>query len=121
MFGLLSNMITPIAGLAWSYIEGKTAVQKAKAQTQMKVATGEIDWDLEAIKATNNSWKDEWITLLFSVPLILAFCGDWGNEIVQAGFIALESMPSWYQYSLGGIVSASIGFRGVSKAFGGKK
>jgi len=30
-------------------------------------------------------------------------------------------MPAWYQYSLGGIVSASIGMRGVSKYFGGKK
>ena len=53
--------------------------------------------------------------------LFLAFCGDWGNEIVQAGFTALEAMPTWYQYSLGGIVSASIGMRSVSKFFTGKK
>ena len=52
------------------------------------------------------------------IPLILAFCGDWGNQIVQAGFTALEVMPTWYQYSLGGIVSASIGMRSVSKFFG---
>jgi len=26
-------------------------------------------------------------------------------------------MPTWYQYSLGGIVSASIGMRSVSKFF----
>jgi hypothetical protein len=90
-------------------------------ETKMKIATGELDWDLAAMKATENSWKDEWITLLFSIPLILAFCGDWGNQIVQAGFAALADMPGWYQYSLGGIVSASIGMRGVSKYFGGKK
>jgi len=29
-------------------------------------------------------------------------------------------MPTWYQYSLGGIVSASIGMRSVSKFFGKK-
>jgi hypothetical protein len=57
---------------------------------------------------------------LFSVPLILAFCGDWGNQIVSAGFVALESMPQWYQLALGGIVSASIGMRSVSKFFGKK-
>ena len=91
------------------------------ANDKMKIATGELDWDLAAMKATENSWKDEWITLLFSIPLILAFCGDWGNQIVQAGFAALSDMPGWYQYSLGGIVSASIGMRGVSKYFGGKK
>jgi len=115
------GIINSVAGLAASVIDGKTAVKKAEAQTKMKIATGELDWDVEAMKATQNSWKDEWITLLFSIPLILAFCGDWGNQIVQAGFTALEVMPNWYQYSLGGIVSASIGMRGVSKFFGGKK
>jgi hypothetical protein len=102
-------------------IVGKTAFMKAEAKKKMKIATGELDWDLAAMKATDNSLKDEWITLLFSIPLILAFCGDWGNEIVQDGFAALSNMPDWYQYSLGGIVSASIGMRGVSKYFGGKK
>ena len=118
MLGL--GLITQVANLAGTMIEGKTAVKKAEAETKMKIATGEIDWDIAAMKATENSWKDEWITLLFSIPLILAFCGDWGNQIVQAGFTALEIMPDWYQYSLGGIVSASIGMRGVSKYFGKK-
>ena len=67
-----------------------------------------------------DSWKDEWITLLFSIPLILAFCGDWGNAIVARGFASLEAMPQWYQIALGGIVSASIGMRSVSKFFGKK-
>ena len=119
MLGL--NLIGQVANLAGTMIEGKTAVKKAEAETKMKIATGELDWDLAAMNATDNSLKDEWITLLFSIPLILAFCGDWGNQIVQDGFAALSNMPDWYQYSLGGIVSASIGMRGVSKYFGGKK
>ena len=115
---MIGAIVNSVAGLATSIIDGKTAVKKAEAETKMKIATGEIDWDIEAIKATQNSWKDEWITLLFSIPLILAFCGDWGNQIVQAGFTSLGTMPTWYQYSLGGIVSASIGMRSVSKFFG---
>jgi hypothetical protein len=118
---MIGQILGAIGGLATTYLDGKVAVQKANAEIKVKQATGEIDWDLAAIQATQNSWKDEWITLLFSIPLILAFCGDWGNAIVQAGFAALETMPSWYQYSLGGIVSASIGIRSVSKFFGGKK
>ena len=118
---ILGQLLGAVGGIATSYMDGKVAVQKANAEIKVKQATGEIDWDIEAIRATQNSWKDEWITLLFSIPLILAFCGDWGNDIVQRGFVALEVMPDWYQYSLGGIVSASIGMRGVSKFFGGKK
>ena len=118
MLGL--NLIGQVANLAGTMIEGKTAVKKAEAETKMKIATGEIDWDIAAMKATENSWKDEWITLLFSIPLILAFCGQWGNDIVAAGFASLEIMPQWYQIALGGIVSASIGMRSVSKFFGKK-
>ena len=55
----------------------------------MKEATGDIDWDLVAIRATQGSWKDEWILLLFSIPLILAFTGDWGRETVYN--MALEN------------------------------
>tara|TARA_R110001592_G_scaffold337403_1_gene623993 strand:- start:54 stop:401 length:348 start_codon:yes stop_codon:yes gene_type:complete len=114
----MMSIITSLAGLATSVIDGKTQIKLTEAEIKKKQLTGEIDWDIEAIKATQNSWKDEWITLLFSIPLILAFCGDWGNQIVQAGFTSLETMPTWYQYSLGGIVSASIGMRSVSKFFG---
>ena len=117
---MIGQILGAVGGLATTYLDGKVAVQKANAEIKVKQATGEIDWDLAAIQATQNSWKDEWITLLFSIPLILAFWGDWGNNIVQAGCAALESMPTWYQYSLGGIVSASIGIRSVSKFFGGK-
>ena len=117
---MIGQIISSIGGLAASIIDSKTQLKLTEAEIKKKQLTGEIDWDIAAIQATQNSWKDEWITLLFSIPLILAFCGDWGNQIVQAGFTSLEAMPTWYQYSLGGIVSASIGMRSISKFFGSK-
>jgi hypothetical protein len=80
---MIGQIIGAVGGLATSYLDGKVAVQKANAEIKVKQATGEIDWDIEAIKATQNSWKDEWITLLFSIPLILAFCGDWGIKLYR--------------------------------------
>ena len=85
-----------------------------------KKATGEIDWDLKMADASAHSWKDEWLTILFSIPLILAFCGDWGRQIVSEGFAALEAMPQYYQYTLGTIVAASFGTRAATKFFGKK-
>ena len=120
LLGSITTILGSIGGLATSYIDGKTAVQKAEAQIRMKEATGEIDWELAAIRATQSSWKDEWLTILFSLPLVLCFCGDWGRQIVTDGFIALQNMPDWYQVSLGAIVAASFGIRSVSKFFGGR-
>ena len=118
MLAGLTQILGSVGSLATSYIDGKTAIQKAEAQIRMKEATGDIDWDLAAIRASQHSLKDEFVLLLFSIPLILAFCGEWGRSIVTNGFQALEAMPLYYQVSLGGIVSASIGFRGISKFYG---
>ena len=127
---MLNLLIGPISQLAGTWLEGK--VEKTKAETGAKVAkakaeatimekkaTGEIDWDLEAIKGSQNSWKDEWLVILFSVPLVLAFIPGM-EDVVAHGFQQLEQMPEWYQYSLGVIVAASFGVRSATKFFGKK-
>ena len=127
---MLTALIGPIANLAGTWLSGKVEEKKAQSATKVakaqaeavimqKKATGEIDWDLEAIKGASSSWKDEWLVILFSIPLILAFIP--GMEgVVQNGFEQLNKMPEWYQYSLGVIVAASFGVRSATKFFGKK-
>ena len=95
------------------------AKAKAEAAIMEKKATGEIDWDIEMARASSSSWKDEWLVILFSIPLILAFIPGMEN-VVQNGFEQLNKMPEWYQYSLGVIVAASFGVRSATKFFGKK-
>ena len=127
---MLNLLIGPITKLASTWLEGtvetkkaktlaKVATAKAEATIMEKKATGEIDWDLEAIKGDQNSWKAEWLVILFSVPLILAFIPGM-EDVVSHGFQQLEQMPEWYQYSLGVIVAASFGVRSATKFFGKK-
>ena len=125
---MLAALIGPISQLAGTWLEGK--VEKTKAETGAKVAkaraeatimekkaTGEIDWDIAMAEGSKHSWKDEWLTILFSIPLILAFIPGM-EEVVANGFEQLEAMPQWYQYSLGVIVAASFGVRSATKFFG---
>ena len=127
---MLTALIGPIADLAGTWMSGKVEEKKAQSATKVakaqaeaivmqKKATGEIDWDLEAIKGSASSWKDEWLTILFSIPLILAFIPGM-EDLVRNGFQQLEQMPEWYQYSLGVIVAASFGVRSATKFFGKK-
>jgi len=124
-------LVGPIADLAGTWLNGKVEKQKAKnevavatakaeATVMQKKATGEIDWDLKMADASASSWKDEWLTIIFSVPLVLSFCGDWGRGVVSDGFEALATIPEWYQYTLGVIVAASFGVRSATKFFGKK-
>jgi hypothetical protein len=127
---MLTALIGPISQLAGTWLEGR--VEKTKAETGAKVAkaraeavimekkaTGEIDWDIAMAEGSKHSWKDEWLTILFSIPLILAFIPGM-EEVVANGFAQLNSMPQWYQYSLGVIVAASFGVRSATKFFGKK-
>ena len=129
---MIGALLGPVANLASTWVQGKVeqraaetkakvAKAEAEAQIMLSAATSEAEWEKIMAKGSQESWKDEWLTILFSVPLILSFCGDWGRTVTEQGFMALEAMPSWYQYTLGVIVSASFGVRSATKFFGGKK
>lgn len=124
---MIQALIGPIASLAGTWLSGHVdkqkanteatvALKKAEAKVYERKASADIDWDIEAIKNTGTSWKDEWLTILFSVPLVLAFVPG-AEGIVERGFEQLDKAPDWYRYSLGIIVAASFGFRGAAKFF----
>ena len=125
-----SSLINPIASVVGSLIEskvekqrGKTKVAVAKAEAEAEVykqtSLQEGNWDKIMAQGSQQSFKDKWLTILFSLPLILAFIPG-AEGIVQNGFEQLEMMPTWYQYSLGVIVAASFGVRSATKFFGKK-
>tara|TARA_R110002167_G_scaffold37116_5_gene116550 strand:- start:824 stop:1213 length:390 start_codon:yes stop_codon:yes gene_type:complete len=129
---MIQAIIGPIANLAGTWLNGKvetkaaeTKAKVAKSEAEAKImvsrATSEADWEKIMAQGSQASWKDEWLTILFSIPLILVFTGEWGRHVVQNGFVALDTMPQWYSYTLGVIVAASFGVRSATKFFGGKK
>ena len=130
---MIGQLIGPIANLAGGWLEGKANAQaaasnlklveaEAKATIMNSAATSEADWEKIMAEGTQNSWKDEYLVLLFSIPLILSFLPfDWAKEAVTDGFAALETMPQWYSYTLGVIVASSFAVRSATKFFGGKK
>jgi len=127
MIGMLIQGAMGIAGEAvGGYMETKKAKAKQKlvqieAETTImeKQIAGEIDWDVAAQKNSSGSWKDEYLTILFSIPLLLCFL-PFTVDYVERGFEALAMTPDWYKYTLGVIVSASFGIKGATKMFGKK-
>jgi uncharacterized membrane protein YqiK len=91
--------------------EAKLATTRAKAIVMEKVATGELEWNQAMAEASNKSWKDEWLTILVSIPLILAFTGH--EDVVMKGFTALEAMPDFYKTAVGVVFAASFGIQSI--------
>jgi hypothetical protein len=108
------TLLGPLASLGKTWVEGKVAKSKAKAEAEAQVlvqaSQSTADWEAYMAKQAAQSWKDEWLTILFSIPLILAFIPS-AVPFVMDGFRALEMMPDWYQYTLSIIVAASFGVR----------
>jgi hypothetical protein len=128
---MIQALIGPLTELAGGWLKGKADKQaaeaklklteaEAKAKIMLSKETSVADWERIMAQGTQASWKDEYLVLLFSVPLILCFTGEWGRTAVAEGFAALEVMPEWYQYTLGVIVASSFAVRSATKFFGRK-
>tara|TARA_B110000444_G_C18771087_1_gene562556 strand:+ start:489 stop:863 length:375 start_codon:yes stop_codon:yes gene_type:complete len=120
------GLISPLVGLVSSFVKGKQDLAKVKqkaklvtitadAEVKRKVASGEIAWDNKMANASANSWKDEYLTILVSIPLILAFVGY--EDVVMRGFVALEAMPDFYKTAVGVVFAASFGVKAMTKMF----
>jgi len=128
---MIQALIGPLTELAGGWLKGKADKQaadaklklteaEAKAKIMLSKETSVADWERIMAQGSTQSYKDEYLVLLFSIPLILSFCGEWGRTAVAEGFVALEAMPEWYQLTLGIIVSASFAVRSATKFFGRK-
>jgi hypothetical protein len=118
------SFLGPLVGLVQLWFEHRAKAAERADRVAEARATAEINraqsaqdfeqaWDLEGARQMAGSWKDEWYVILLSVPLILAFCGNWGNEIVFSGFNALDAMPLWYKAAVGVAIGASFGYRKI--------
>ena len=131
MIQLLGNALGPVANLAGSWLQGKadanaaTAKLKlteaeAKAKILLSKETSTADWERIMATSTQNSLKDEFITVVVMIPVILCFVPGL-EEVVKNGFDRLSELPEWYTWLVFTVCSAAIGIRGGKQFFGGKK
>ena len=117
---MLSALIGPVAGLVTDWLAGQRAKSQAKHTAQMQVLSNTALWEAKMAEATNNSRKDEWFTILLSLPILAIIYGVVMNDAdiidrVGLAFTQLNALPEWYQYLLYLAVFASFGIRGADK------
>ena len=109
---MIGQIFSSLTGLATSYIDSKAQKQLIDAEIRKKQLTGEIDWELEAIRSSQNSWKDELWTIVFVVILAANFFPSL-QETMARGFANLETTPVWIQWGMYASIAASFGIRTV--------
>ena len=103
-------------------IDGKIAMQKQGGETQ--VVFNEQEIDAISKRNENETWKDEYITVVMTMPFITTFLGVFFSvllsrpEIMQAVTASnnamLELVPN-YQELLGATIAAGLSIRAFKK------
>lgn len=117
-----SAIISGVTSLASGYMderkrktESKARIEEAQTEARIQqlksVQQTESNYDMEALRQTQYSWKDEFALLVVVFPFIGAFI-PWTQPYVEQGWIFLsEKTPTEYWYIFSGAIAASMGIR----------
>ena len=119
IFGAIKMVATPITQIVTEWqkrkavkLEGDIAITKAKTEANIdKIKTGQsadIAWEVTSLD--QSGWKDEYWTIVLSIPMIMCFIPGLVEYVVQ-GFEALQKTPEWYRYAIGIAISSAFGVK----------
>ena len=103
-----STVVSAVGTLFGGWVDLKKAKSEAEAQKHLSLAKLEADWDMEALRQSQYSWKDEFITIIWFAPFIVAW---FDQERAMQWIDFVSGMPTWYQFGVFGILAASFGLR----------
>ena len=92
----------------------------------MSNTTADNEIDLVTARNKKYTWKDEIITYLFLIPIVVATIvpfiiayenNEWSNlnQFIQDSYYSLDQLPEWYKWVLGAVVIDVLGFRSFAR------
>nr|VFK12031.1 MAG: hypothetical protein BECKLPF1236B_GA0070989_10298 [Candidatus Kentron sp. LPFa] len=115
--GLVSAGITAFAENRKEKIKQKAITLQKKTEMLQQRDASDAEWENTALRGAQDSWKDEYLTVIFTLPFILLLIGalfpstgitDKTKEFMDT----MTDAPDWIQHILTIIVYASFGLRG---------
>ena len=123
-------MAFPVLNILSMAFKVGTHIYKNKQQTKMlmsdaqrthaeKMARGDIEYKSKIIESNDKGWKDEFVLILVSLPILLlaysVFSDDPAiRERIDLFFEYFKNLPYWYQAIFIGVVSAIYGLKGAN-------
>ena len=96
----------------------KTKMLMADAQMlhAEKMARGEAEYQGKLLEARQSDWKDEFILVLLSVPIVMLGFAVWSDdpthmEKMKLFFEYFSQLPFWYQTIFVGVIASVYGLK----------
>jgi len=109
----------PLIKLAFSgFFESRKRKEEIKQEVHQAKVKRIRDGDesaatMDEMSAANRGWKDEYLMLIITLPLVLCFIPD-ASPHIKTGFLSLKaSVPEWYMWLLLGVYIDTFGFRRI--------
>ena len=131
--------IGPVINAVSGYFQSREARKAAREQAESKIALNaqagrhelqmtDSDWEAISAKSMQGSWKDEWMVLVATAPIVTLFIGaavtvfdaETGTRVLDAGRQMVDTLnaidpTSTYGMVLLAAVSASLGIRLIKR------
>ena len=83
-----------------------------------KMSTGEIEYNAKIIESNDKGWKDEFVLILVSLPILLLAYSVFSDspdirQRLDLFFEYFKNLPYWYQAIFIGVISAIYGLKGA--------
>ena len=137
ILGLIGNLL----GIGKSALENRAKMKQLKAEQEFSIIEAQTkaqvdrimsntdsDNQIDLITAQNKKYtsKDEVVTYLFPVPVVVATVvpfiiaiktNTWTelNTLILSSYESLDKLPNWYKYVLGAVVIDVLGFRSFAR------
>jgi len=108
-------------------IQAGSHIYKNKQQTKMlmsdaqkrhaeAMAKGEADYQGKLLEARQSDWKDEFILLLLSAPIVMLAWAVWSEDPaamdkMKLFFEYFSDLPFWYQTIFVGVIASVYGLK----------
>ena len=115
---LVPGIIKTGMSIASNRRRSKELESVAEMKHAERMASGELEYK-KAIKTNNNQgWKDEFVLILVSAPVMLLIWSIFSDDPeimakLEKFFEQFNNMPFWYQALFIGVVSAIYGLKGA--------
>ena len=117
---MIWNVVSQIVGTGFKVMQTRSQTKQIQAMAEQKhyekMLEGKINYEVAKQNAMDNSWRDEWFTILLSIPLLIIFGSifldkpEWITKLKE-GFETMNQLPDWYIYALLAAIASSFGLK----------
>ena len=125
LLSMLPTILKTGASVFANRQKAKILMSDAELLHAHKMATGEVEYQAAVRQSNDKGWKDEFVLILVSMPILLLIWSVFSDdpsiqEKIDIFFDKFSNLPFWYQALFIGIVSSIYGLKGA-EIFKGKK